>query len=108
MAVKVIRALNGAVIPLSVIDNIRILSEECTGDGEFDKIHHWQLVVRTSMLYGNSTHVVFEAKNFDNPNQWFYSIQAVKGSNYDIVKAKHDKLKGILDKERLEQDYILL
>ena len=101
MSLKAVKALNGTLIPLCFITDVRLLPEECTGDSEHDTQNTWRVVVNTSCM---GTHTIFESADYDNTSKWFHFLDAVKGKNYEtalkrkeeIEEARQEELNGIV------------
>lgn len=106
MALKAIKSISGAMIPLNTIESVFVTREECTGDNaELDDQNTWQLEVEVAQ---GKTHTVFESEGFDSPKKWFYCTEAVEGKNHDIVQQKRRRLEKLVAEEAPQFELITL
>ncbi len=105
---KAIKALDGTIIPLHCIDRVYIETEKCVNDAEAGDLNTWELMIQTTSLYGSVVYTIFEAEGFDNPNEMFYSMDAVQGKNYKVVNKKCIGLtNAMLEEKAMFEFYIV-
>ncbi|KKK88693.1 hypothetical protein LCGC14_2740610, partial [marine sediment metagenome] len=95
---------DGTIISLIDITCVRLMPEEFRDDsGEID-VNTWELLVYTS----KGVYTIFSAEGYDNPSEYFYSMDAVKGRNYQIAHQKYKKLSGAVEEEKEGLEFITL
>ena len=97
MAGRAVSTVDGTTIPLSMITDVRLLPEECTGDSEHDIQNTWSVLVFTAFRQGSF--FVFKAKGYDNKDRWFSFLDAVKGKNYEMAFARYTCIKQAVKDE---------
>ena len=103
---KAVKALDGTTIPLHCIDRVYIKTEKCVNDAEAGGLNTWELMIQTTSLYGSVVYTIFEAEGFDNPNEMFYSMDAVQGKNYKVVNKISIKLINAIEEEKAEFEFV--
>lgn len=97
--ITLIKAADGKLIPACDIKEFRTSGEECTGDNaEFD---HWQTYILYAILSQGKTEKIFEAEDFDTPG-FFYSQNAIRGDNYNMVQKIRHRLEEIIQIAKTE------
>lgn len=82
------------------INRLVIYPERNTSDDpETGDTNHWALYAH---LYVGTIVKLFEARDFDNKNEFFYAFEAVKGKNYERVsKAKERAEQAMVDANQM-------
>ena len=90
----ILKTKEGKEVYVHHIKELRMFPEELTGDGEYDHMHCWEL---DAILRNGDVIKLFEADEFDNKKEIFYSPSAVKGDNWQKVVDKMNKIQSVID-----------
>ena len=90
----ILKTEEGREVYVHHIKELRMFPEELTGDGEYDRMNCWRL---DAILRDGDVVKLFEADEFDNKKEIFYSPSAVKGDNWQKVVDKMETIQHIID-----------